>query len=161
MKALIVGFFLMSIGFISCQSEFDYKPLASVRGKHFQIISFNVQNRGTLKDEEINLGDKSEIYFSDCSSQNDIPCEGSMILNGEVINFTFGTSYTASGIFIQGTDTTMKEFPKDLPSLILTGDYNVDVQKKGEYILRGTVGFKKNYPSILATHSATLKLRKE
>jgi len=84
-----------------------------------------------------------------------------MILNGELINFTFDNSYTASGIFIQGTDTTMKKFPLDLPSIILTGDYNVEVQKNGDYILTGTVGFKKDFPSILSTHYATLKLRKE
>lgn len=152
---------IINIIFISCQSYFDYKPLASLNGKKFRILNFSVQNRGTLIIENIDLGKESSLIFSDCNSKKDLPCTGTLKLDKENINFTFSNSYTISGIFIQGVDSTMKKFPFDLPSIILTGDYKVEEEKKGEYLLTGTLGYKKNYPSIYATHEAKIKLKIE
>ncbi|MFY7936611.1 MAG: hypothetical protein ACOVOQ_04490 [Flavobacterium sp.] len=160
-KKIFISILLINMIFISCQSYFDYKPLVNLNGKEFRILDFSIQNRGTLVNENIDLGKESKFIFSDCNSKKDLPCTGTLILDKENLKFTFSNSYTVRGIFIQGIDTTMKIFPLDLPTIILTGDYKVEEQKKGEYLLIGTIGFKKNYPSIYATHEAKIKLKIE
>ena len=153
--------FFSSLIFASCTNYLEYKPIESLSGKTFRLLDLNVKNRDTFKTENIDIGEESMLYFSECKPKKNLPCSGKLILNKEIIKFTFGHSYIVKGIGIQGIDFSIKKFPEDLPTLILIGEWTPEKQKNGEYLLTGTLGFKKNYPSILATHEATMKLKIE
>jgi hypothetical protein len=158
-----VLFIFMIVSLSACKGEFDYAPFENVEGKLFKIVDFSIQEISTSKKETIELGTEAVLSFSNCDSKKDVPCFGVMVLNDEVFTFKYGVSYNGPGVYIDNLTLTgkSKSYPSELPSIILTGDYKVVKDSKNEVTLIGNLGFKKNYPSIYGSHTATIKLKRE